>query len=68
MERIVLVKGHGLVMVQSLQTRAEETFTSMKTCLEEHYLAEMKRYGTVYLWVHVLYVVVLVLGGYRSQM
>lgn len=45
--RIALVKGHGLMMVQSLQSRAEQTLSCMQTWLEEHYLAEMKRYGTV---------------------
>lgn len=44
--RIALVKGHGLVTLQSLQSRAEQTFSSMKKWLETHYLAEMKRYGT----------------------
>lgn len=41
----MLVKGHGLVLVQSLQSRAEQTFSSMEKWLEAHYLAEMKRYG-----------------------
>lgn len=45
--RIALVKGHGLVMVHSLQSRAEETLSSMEKWLEAHYLADMKRYGTV---------------------
>lgn len=45
--RIALVKGHGLVMVRSLQSRAEQTLSCMQKWLEEHYLAEMKRYGTV---------------------
>uniref|UniRef100_A0A3P8TMZ8 Sperm flagellar 2 n=1 Tax=Amphiprion percula TaxID=161767 RepID=A0A3P8TMZ8_AMPPE len=45
--RLALVKGHGLVMVHSLQSRAEQTFSSMQKWLEAHYLAEMKRYGTV---------------------
>ncbi|XP_059193847.1 sperm flagellar protein 2 isoform X2 [Centropristis striata] len=40
--RIALVKGHGLVMVQSLQSRAEQTLSSMEKWLETHYLAEMK--------------------------
>ncbi|XP_033476469.2 sperm flagellar protein 2 [Epinephelus lanceolatus] len=40
--RIALLKGHGLVMVHSLQSRAEETLSSMKKWLEAHYLAEMK--------------------------
>ncbi|XP_038559482.1 LOW QUALITY PROTEIN: sperm flagellar protein 2 [Micropterus salmoides] len=40
--RIALVKGHGLVTLQSLQSRAEQTFSSMKKWLETHYLAEMK--------------------------
>ncbi|XP_071339395.1 sperm flagellar protein 2 [Trachinotus anak] len=40
--RIALVKGHGLVMVQSLQSRAEQTFSDVEKWLEAHYLAEMK--------------------------
>ncbi|XP_054867451.1 sperm flagellar protein 2 isoform X2 [Amphiprion ocellaris] len=40
--RLALVKGHGLVMVHSLQSRAEQTFSSMQKWLEAHYLAEMK--------------------------
>ncbi|XP_074493462.1 sperm flagellar protein 2 isoform X1 [Sebastes fasciatus] len=40
--RIVLVKGHGLVMVHSLQSRAEQTLSSMEKWLTAHYLAEMK--------------------------
>ncbi|XP_049907303.1 sperm flagellar protein 2 isoform X2 [Epinephelus moara] len=40
--RIALLKGHGLVMVHSLQSRAEEALSSMKRWLEAHYLAEMK--------------------------
>lgn len=45
--RIALVKGHGLVRVQSLQNKAEQTFSNMEKWLEAHYLAEMKRYGIV---------------------
>lgn len=41
--RIALVKGHGLVMVHSLQSRAEQTLSNMQKCLEAHYVAEMKR-------------------------
>uniref|UniRef100_A0A7N6BY34 Calponin-homology (CH) domain-containing protein n=1 Tax=Anabas testudineus TaxID=64144 RepID=A0A7N6BY34_ANATE len=40
--RIALVKGHGLVRVQSLQNKAEQTFSNMEKWLEAHYLAEMK--------------------------
>ncbi|XP_030271688.1 sperm flagellar protein 2 isoform X2 [Sparus aurata] len=40
--RIALVKGHGLVMVHSLQSRVEQTLSSMQKCLEAHYVAEMK--------------------------
>lgn len=43
--RIALVRGHGLVMVQSLQSRAEQTSSSMQESLEAHYLAGLKRYG-----------------------
>ncbi|XP_068422799.1 sperm flagellar protein 2 [Clinocottus analis] len=42
MARIALVKGHGLVMVQSLQSRAAQTSSSMEKWLEAHYLAERK--------------------------
>lgn len=45
--RIALVKGHGLVMVHSLQRRAEQTLSCMQKWLDEHYLGEMKRYTTV---------------------
>ncbi|KAM6943903.1 sperm flagellar protein 2 [Lycodopsis pacificus] len=40
--RIALVKAHGLVMVQSLQSRAEETLSDMERWLESDYLAGMK--------------------------
>ncbi|CAK6950682.1 sperm flagellar protein 2 [Scomber scombrus] len=40
--RLVLVKGHGLVLLQSMQSRAEETFSNMEKWLEARYLAEMK--------------------------
>ncbi|XP_054467241.1 sperm flagellar protein 2 [Anoplopoma fimbria] len=40
--RIALVKGHGLEMLQSLKSRAEQTLSSMEKWLEAHYLAEMK--------------------------
>lgn len=40
--RIALVKAHGLVMVQSLQSTAEEIFGNMEKWLHERYLAEMK--------------------------
>ncbi|KAM8886989.1 sperm flagellar protein 2 isoform 2-T2 [Spinachia spinachia] len=40
--RIALIRGHGLVMVESLQSRAEQTSSSMQECLEAHYLAGMK--------------------------
>ncbi|XP_034548605.1 sperm flagellar protein 2 isoform X2 [Notolabrus celidotus] len=40
--RIALVKGHGLVMLHSLHSRAEQTFSSMEKWLQDHYLTEMK--------------------------
>ncbi|TKS78280.1 Sperm flagellar protein 2 [Collichthys lucidus] len=40
--RIALLKGHGLAMVHSLQSRAEETSDSMQKWLEANYIAEMK--------------------------
>uniref|UniRef100_A0A3P8PNK1 Calponin-homology (CH) domain-containing protein n=1 Tax=Astatotilapia calliptera TaxID=8154 RepID=A0A3P8PNK1_ASTCA len=40
--RIALVKAHGLVMVQSLQSTVEEIFGNMEKWLHERYLAEMK--------------------------
>uniref|UniRef100_A0A3Q3M832 Sperm flagellar 2 n=1 Tax=Mastacembelus armatus TaxID=205130 RepID=A0A3Q3M832_9TELE len=40
--RIAVVKGHGLKMLHSLKSRAEQTFSSMEEWLEAHYLAEMK--------------------------
>ncbi|XP_040898495.1 sperm flagellar protein 2 [Toxotes jaculatrix] len=40
--RIALIKGHGLAIVQTLQSRAEQVFSSMEKWLEAHYLAEMK--------------------------
>lgn len=42
---IALVKGHGVAMLQSLQSRAEQTFSSMEACSQERHLAEMKRYS-----------------------
>lgn len=42
--RITLVKGHGLVLLQSLQSTAEQIFGNTKKSLEAHYLAEMKRH------------------------
>ncbi|KAM3611956.1 uncharacterized protein V6R79_026395 [Siganus canaliculatus] len=40
--RITLVKDHGLNLVQSLQSRAEQTLDSINSWLEELYVAEMK--------------------------
>ncbi|XP_037337699.2 sperm flagellar protein 2 [Pungitius pungitius] len=40
--RIALVRGHCLVMVQSLQSRADRTSSSLQECLEALYLAGMK--------------------------
>ncbi|XP_075324973.1 sperm flagellar protein 2-like [Odontesthes bonariensis] len=40
--RIEQVKGHGLMMVHSLQRRAQETFNNMDKWLQALYLAEMK--------------------------
>uniref|UniRef100_A0A8C5HAY3 Sperm flagellar 2 n=1 Tax=Gouania willdenowi TaxID=441366 RepID=A0A8C5HAY3_GOUWI len=40
--RIALVKGHGLVMVRSLQSGVDECFGSMEKMLQEGYLTEMK--------------------------
>ncbi|XP_051279431.1 sperm flagellar protein 2 isoform X2 [Dicentrarchus labrax] len=40
--RIALVKGQGLLRLQSVQSRAEQTSSSMKKWLEAHYVAEMK--------------------------
>uniref|UniRef100_UPI0037E8F8BE sperm flagellar protein 2 n=1 Tax=Semicossyphus pulcher TaxID=241346 RepID=UPI0037E8F8BE len=40
--RIALVKGHGLLMLHSLHSRAEQTFSSMEKWLQAHYVAEMK--------------------------
>ncbi|KAK2837810.1 hypothetical protein Q5P01_015022 [Channa striata] len=40
--RIALIKAHGLIMVKSLQSRAEQTLSDMQKWLEAHYLAEMK--------------------------
>ncbi|KAL6113966.1 spef2 [Pungitius sinensis] len=40
--RIALVRGHCLVMVQSLQSRADQTSSSLQECLEALYLAGMK--------------------------
>ncbi|XP_061755615.1 sperm flagellar protein 2 isoform X2 [Nerophis ophidion] len=39
--RIKLVKGHGLALVNSLQSRAEQIFSDMLDWLEAHYVAEM---------------------------
>ncbi|XP_077377260.1 sperm flagellar protein 2 isoform X2 [Festucalex cinctus] len=40
--RIQLVKGHGLVLINSLQSRAEQIFSDMRDRLEAHYVAQMK--------------------------
>ncbi|KAK9523304.1 hypothetical protein VZT92_019705 [Zoarces viviparus] len=40
--RLALVKAHGLVMVQSLQSRAEQALSDMVKWLQAHYLAGMK--------------------------
>ncbi|XP_074526408.1 sperm flagellar protein 2 isoform X2 [Halichoeres trimaculatus] len=40
--RIALVKGHGLVVLHSLHSRAEQTFSSMEKWLQAHFVAEMK--------------------------
>lgn len=42
--RIELVKGHGLMMMQRLQSKAEQAFGDMEKWLEAHFLSEMKRY------------------------
>ncbi|XP_061881498.1 sperm flagellar protein 2 isoform X2 [Entelurus aequoreus] len=39
--RIKLVKGHGLALVNSLQSRAEQIFSDMLDWLEAHFVAEM---------------------------
>ncbi|XP_075324953.1 sperm flagellar protein 2-like [Odontesthes bonariensis] len=40
--RIELVKGHGRMMVHSLQRRAQETFSNMEKLLQARYLADIK--------------------------
>uniref|UniRef100_A0A8D2ZVW4 Calponin-homology (CH) domain-containing protein n=1 Tax=Scophthalmus maximus TaxID=52904 RepID=A0A8D2ZVW4_SCOMX len=40
--RIELVKGHGLMMMQRLQSKAEQAFGDMEKWLEAHFLSEMK--------------------------
>ncbi|KAM9391454.1 sperm flagellar protein 2 [Pholidichthys leucotaenia] len=40
--RIELVRGHCLAMMHSLQSRAEQVFSSMEKWLQARYLAEMK--------------------------
>ncbi|XP_047246702.1 sperm flagellar protein 2 isoform X3 [Girardinichthys multiradiatus] len=40
--RLELVKGHGLMMVNSLQSRAQETFTNMGKEFQACYLSKMK--------------------------
>ncbi|XP_054630494.1 sperm flagellar protein 2 isoform X2 [Dunckerocampus dactyliophorus] len=40
--RIKLAKGHGLTLVNSLQSRAEQLFNDMQDWLEAHYVAQMK--------------------------
>ncbi|KAM9743741.1 sperm flagellar protein 2 [Menidia menidia] len=39
--RIELVKNHGLMMVQALQSRAQETFSKMEKWFQARYLTEM---------------------------
>lgn len=43
--RIALIKAHGLQMVKSLQSSAEQTSGCMQQWLKEHNLAEMRRYN-----------------------
>ncbi|XP_067378543.1 sperm flagellar protein 2 isoform X3 [Channa argus] len=40
--RIAMVKGHGLILVNSLKSRAEQTLSNLQKWLETQYLAEMK--------------------------
>ncbi|XP_057687552.1 sperm flagellar protein 2 isoform X2 [Corythoichthys intestinalis] len=40
--RIRLVNGHGLVLINSLHSRAEQIFSDMRDSLEAHYVAQMK--------------------------
>ncbi|CAG5924374.1 unnamed protein product [Menidia menidia] len=42
--RIELVKNHGLMMVQALQSRAQETFSKMEKWFQARYLTEMTWY------------------------
>lgn len=44
--RMALVRGHSVALVSLLQRRAQETTGRMQQWLEEHYQAEMKRYGS----------------------
>lgn len=46
--RMALVRGHSLALVNLLQSRAQHTTGRMQEWLEEHCLAEMKRYGAVW--------------------
>lgn len=41
--RIALIKAHGLQMVKSLQSSAQQTSSCMQKWLKEHNLAEIKR-------------------------
>lgn len=45
---MALVRGHSLALVNLLQGRAQHTTGRMQEWLEEHYLAEMRRYGVVW--------------------
>ncbi|KAM4579456.1 sperm flagellar protein 2 [Fundulus diaphanus] len=40
--RLELVKGHGLMLVESLQSRVQETFGNMEKLFQRRYLSEMK--------------------------
>uniref|UniRef100_A0A672IYT4 Sperm flagellar 2 n=1 Tax=Salarias fasciatus TaxID=181472 RepID=A0A672IYT4_SALFA len=53
--RIALVKSHGLVMVESLQCRAQECFSAMDEWLQARYLAEMKRWDILFVLVNVCF-------------
>lgn len=43
--RMALVRGHSVALLGLLQRRAQETTGRMQQWLEEHYQAEVKRYG-----------------------
>uniref|UniRef100_A0A3Q2QYW3 Sperm flagellar 2 n=1 Tax=Fundulus heteroclitus TaxID=8078 RepID=A0A3Q2QYW3_FUNHE len=53
--RLELVKCHGLMLVESLQSRVQETFGNMEKLFQRRYLSEMKWYDCMNLCSHMVW-------------